>query len=693
MPFCQHLLNKGTPVVGKGFTGSPLSPRVGLSSRVVPMPPASLPEDYRRHVTAALAALDVRNLVLSIHDPSFPSTPGEDLGRGSPYAEGGMRFLEFARELGFNGIQLGPQGQTSEDNASPYDGTLFSRNELNVALAQLSQEPSWGGLLRPERVQALVASRPGGSEPRTKHRYAFRAQGEALAEAWSTFQHKRAQAAPGSAVAWLAEHFDTFQRGHREWLERDALYDALCLEHGRPYWKEWPSEWDRRLWWPRAGEEATFANRRRMLLTKYAGQVEAYAFRQFLVHSQHAALRERTVAWGLKLYGDLQIGFSPRDAWAYQGLFLNSYLMGAPPSRTNPEGQPWNYPVLDPAGYHAPPGADAGPYAPAPVPGPVLWFMGSRVDKMLSEYDGLRIDHPHGLVCPWVYRAGEMDALRAVQQGARLFSSPDLKDHPELARFARVAPEQLDRSVPWHADGWVRELRPEQVRGYSALFDAVIAAAQAHGRKVSDLLCEVLSTMPYPLQRVMEQYGLGRFRVTQKADLTNPRDVYRGENAVPADWIMLGNHDTKPIWALVDQWRQAGGARAQADYLAWRLHPEEEGREDFARRLLEEPGLLVQAKFADLFVSRAENVMVFFADLLGMKETYNAPGTVSEENWSLRVPNDYRREYAEKLGGNAALNLPKALALALRAGGEDTRTRHRELLGALERLARQLQGG
>jgi 4-alpha-glucanotransferase len=239
----------------------------------------------------------------------------------------------------------------------------------------------------------------------------------------------------------------------------------------------------------------------------------------------------------------------------------------------------------------------------------------------------------------------------------------------------------------------VRELRPEQVRGYSALFDAVIAAAQAHGRKVSDLLCEVLSTMPYPLQRVMEQYGLGRFRVTQKADLTNPRDVYRSENAVPADWIMLGNHDTKPIWALVDQWRQAGGARAQADYLAWRLHPEEEGREDFARRLLEEPGLLVQAKFAELFVSRAENVMVFFADLLGMKETYNAPGTVSEENWSLRVPQDYRRDYAEKLGGNAALNLPKALALALRAGGEDTRTRHRELLGALERLARQLQGG
>ena len=657
------------------------------------MPRATLPEDYRRHVTAALAALNVRNLVLSIHDPSFPSVPGEDLGRGSPYSEGGMRFLEFTRELGFNGIQLGPQGQTSEDNASPYDGTLFSRNVLNVALASLTHEESWGGLLRPERVRTLVASRPGGGEPRAKHRYACRAQSEALEEAWSTFQHKRAQATPGSAITWLAEHFDTFRREHHEWLERDALYDALCTEHGRPYWKEWPSEWDRRLWSPRAGEVAPFAQRRQVLLAKYAGQVEAYAFRQFLVHSQHAALRERTVAWGLKLYGDLQIGFSPQDAWAYQGLFLGSYLMGAPPSRTNPEGQPWNYPVLDPGQYHAPNGALIDPDIPIPQPGPVLWFMASRVNKMLSEYDGLRIDHPHGLVCPWVYRAGELDALRAVQNGARLFSSPDLPEHPELARWAIVAAGQLDRSVPRYADGAVRELNAVQVRRYSALFDAIIAAAHAHGRKVSDLLCEVLSTLPHPLQRVIDQYGLGRFRVTQKADLTNPRDVYRSENAVPADWIMLGNHDTKPIWALADHWRQAGGARAQADYLAWRLHPEEEGREDFARRLLGEPGLLVQAKFADLFVSRAENVMVFFADLLGMKETYNAPGTVSEENWSLRVPNDYRREYAEKLQAHGALNLPLALALALRAGGVEARARHQGLIAALERLATALQRG
>lgn len=635
-------------------------------------PEKPLPQDYARTVAAALGALEVRNLVLGLHAASFPSAPGEDTGRGSPYTEGGRRFLTFARALGFNGLQLGPPGQTSEDNPSPYDGTLFSRNVLDVDLLPLTRE----GLVRPETVAALVAHRPGGSAPRVQHRYVFRGQHRALEEAWYTFQRERAHAAPSSPVARLAELLQAYRREHHAWLERTALYGVLCREHARPYWREWGSALDRHLYAPRPGEEAQALARRRELLERHAEAVEAFAFVQLLVHEQHHTLRGHAARLGLKLYGDLQIGFAPEDAWAYQGLLLPGYLMGAPPSRTNPEGQPWGYPVLDP-----------GQYA-----GPVQAFLRGRVGKMLEEYDGLRLDHPHGLVCPWVYRADTADPLRAVQGGARLFSSPDLPDHPELARYAIARPEQLDRSLPRHADSWVRQLTPEQVERYGLLFDTAVAAARARGRQVEDLLCEVLSTLPYPLQRVMERHGLGRFRVAQKADLTRPEDVYRSENAAPEDWVMLGNHDTRPIWLVAERWHQSGEAHAQAEYLAWRLHPEPEGREAFARRLLEEPGLLVQARFADLLACRARNVQVFFADLLGSLEVYNVPGTVSESNWTLRVPNDYHAEYRRKLEQGAALNLPLALALALRAQGPVARERHRELLAGLERVAAELRG-
>ncbi|WP_422723913.1 4-alpha-glucanotransferase [Hyalangium rubrum] len=648
---------------------------VGLSS-----------EESRKLVAAALDALDVRNLVLSIHDPSFPSEPDEDTGRGSPYTRGAARFLAFARELGFNGIQLGPQGQTSESNASPYDATLFSRNVLNVPLANLTQEEG-GRLLSPERLAALISSRPTAAGPGERYRYAFRASYAALDEAWSTFQRERTRADARPALREMARRFEDFEKEHRGWLRRDALFEALCVEHGQRDWRRWAGQGeaalDARLYAPELGEEAASDARRQALRVKYAELLERYAFHQFLVHSAHDELRARSAQAGLKLYGDLQIGFSLEDAWSWQGLFLRTYLMGAPPSRTNPEGQPWNYPVLDPNRFFEPrEGA-----SPEHRAGPVLRFMDARMDKMLGEYDGIRIDHPHGLVCPWVYRVELPDRLRAVQTGARLFDSPDLIDHPELARYAIATPEQLDPSAPRHGDGWVRTLTPEQVRQYSVLFDTIVTSARRHGRQLTDLLGEVLSTQPYPLQRVLAQYGLGRFRVTQKANLKDPTDVYRSENAAPEDWVMVGTHDTPPLWRVAAAWREAGTDRAQAEYLAWRLHPEPEGREAFARQLVEEPGLLVQAKFADLFASRARNVMIFFSDLLGLHDVYNAPGTVNEENWTLRVPSDYPREYREKRARHAALNLPKALALALRAGGTDSRVRHRELIEGLERLA------
>ncbi|QSQ11464.1 4-alpha-glucanotransferase [Myxococcus landrumensis] len=642
-----------------------------------------LPEDHHRLVTQALAALDVRNLVLSIQDASFPSVPDEDLGRGSPYSRGAADFLETAHTLGFTGIQLGPQGQTTEANASPYDGTLFSRNVLNVALSPL-EDTACGSLLPQGHVAALAEGRSRSASPGARYRWAFQAQFTALDEAWISFRRQRAEPNPSAAVKDLADRLRVFRQRNQDWLLRDALFDVLCEEKGVPDWRPWADSLDGRLWNPRPGEESAAVARIQSLESRDADSLERYAFFQFLVHEQHEVLRERTARWRLKLYGDLQIGFSPRDAWAWQGLFLRTYSMGAPPSRTNPEGQPWNYPVLDPEQY----------FTEGLAPGAVLRFMDARMDKMLAEYDGLRLDHPHGLVCPWVYRSGQVDALSAVQHGARLFSSPDLSDHPELARFAIVGPEQLDRAVPRYADGEVTSLTTEQVQRYSILFDTVVAAARRNGRDLGDLLGEVLSTLPYPLGRVLARYGLGRFRVTQKADLRNPSDVYRSENVAPEDWVMVGNHDTKSLWRLVGEWQWRGTLKAQADYLATRLCPEAgRRREDFARELSQDPGKLAQAKLADLFASRARNVMVFFTDLLGMTGTYNEPGTVDERNWSLRASEDWMGEYRERLRTDAAMNLPAVLALALRAGGAASVTKHRELLAGLDRLADQLRQG
>jgi len=635
--------------------------------------PARVPRERVRH---ALAALGIRQLLLGIQDAAFPADEEADVGRGSPYSRGAADFLSFVAELGFGGVQLGPQGATSATDPSPYDGTLFSRNPTSLALRPLT-EPEWGGFLRRQELAEIVAGRPGPLD-RVSYPYAY----TALRRAVSVVTRRVAEAWRRGGDEVIARHataFAAFRAAHADWLERDAIYGVLERTHGHRPWTAWPDEVDRRLYDPPPGGAARAEARRRELRAAHADPLVAWALVQYLLHVQHAEMRARAHGLGLAIFGDLQIGLSARDAWAAQGFLLRGYSMGAPPSRTNPDGQPWNYPLLDPGRYFEG-GADG-----VRRPGKALRFLQARVEKMFAEFDGLRIDHPHGLVCPWVYRSADPDPARAVQRGARLFASPDLPDHPELAAHAIARPEQIDRSLPRHADAWVTALDDAQVERYAILLDAIVAAARRRGHDARDVACEILSTQPYPLGRVIDRHRIGRFRVTQKADLGRPDDVYRGENARPQDWIMLGNHDTRPIWDVARAWLEAGSSRAQAEYLASRLLAPEEEREAWVRRVAGDRDALVQAKFADLFVGPATNVMVFFTDLLGYEEAYNRPGVVSDENWSMRVSPDFRREYEERVARSRALDLPRGLARALRSRGSSFLTAHRGLVEDLER--------
>lgn len=548
--------------------------------------------------------LGIRRLVLQIHDASFPSRPDEEVGRGSPYSAGARDFLSFAQELGFDGVQLGPQGQTSFGNPCPYDGRLFPRNFLSVALESLTRDPYWRGVLSEDTLERVVEGTPGGTG-RCHHQYAWTEISAALDESLACLR------AAGTTGDPLERDFAAFQATNAEWLERDA-----------------------------------------------GGDFERHAFAQFILDQQHRQLREQFP--GLRFYGDLQVGTSPDDARQFAQLFHPHYRMGAPPSRTNPDGQPWGYAIFDPRQVEI---------------GAASQFLRQRVGRMLDGFDGIRIDHPHGLVCPWVYRSDADSPQAAVQAGARMYESPDLDDHPNLADFHIARTEQIDGSQTRYAENRVRELDDAQVERYSVLIDVVLDVVRAAGGAVSsDVACEVLSTLPYPLSRVMQRHGLGRFRVIQKAKLDDPSDVYRIEQAQPADWIMLGNHDTPPIWLLARGWCNGGRALEWAEYLADRLWVPASTRSEFLKRTSDTPGNLVNAVFAAMLASDAGHVSVFFTDLLGMSGLYNRPGFVAESNWSLRVPADFAERYRERVSRGEALDVKDCLRLAAEARKRFDRT-------------------
>jgi 4-alpha-glucanotransferase len=634
-------------------------------------------------VTEALRLLGKRRLALAIHDSCLPGLPGDDIGRGALYSRAAAEFLSFIAGLGFDTIQLGPLGQIPRDDPSPYHGTLFSRNILNLDLAGLAaggeRAGLAGGLLDPGVLERWVRGSPCDDGTRSVHAYAFDACHEMLEEIHRNFVAARQRRDP--RVLELDADLRLFSARNRGWLEPDALYHVLLRRHGGRHHRDWPVADpvcpDAGLYRHRAEPADPCRPRRKALFEVHREPIECYRLGQFLVQRQHALFHAEAKRFGLRIYGDLQVGLSACDDWIHGGLLLADYHMGAPPSRTNRDGQPWGYGVYDPDQY-----LDAGG-----APGPVLRFMRARVERMLDEVDGLRIDHPHGFVCPWVYRADDPDPYHAVQHGARLFSSPEFRDHPALARYAIADPQQLNEGVPRFADDWVRWLRPDQIERYARLLDTVVSVLGERGIASEDMPCEVLSTLPYPVASVIARQGLGRFRVTQKADPSNRDDVYRSENAEARDWIMVGTHDTPPIWDVARRWVEEGDrARLEAEDLASRLVPARE-RARFARELAGDRNKLVHAKWADAFASPAEMVMVFFADLLGEERTYNRAGVVASDNWTLRVRWDYATAYPRAAARGAALNLPCVLALALQGRGEEFARRNRALIQRLQQQA------
>jgi 4-alpha-glucanotransferase len=181
----------------------------------------------------------------------------------------------------------------------------------------------------------------------------------------------------------------------------------------------------------------------------------------------------------------------------------------------------------------------------------------------------------------------------------------------------------------------------------------------------------VLSTCPYPLLRVMQRFGFGRFRVTQKANPLDPNDVYRTDLAVKGDWVMLGNHDTNPIWRTVEGWPDAK-IDAWSRYLSPRL-----------ARTSVDRAALPQMMLADLFACDAGHVGIFFADLLGIREVYNRPGVVDADNWTLRAGNDFAAKHATRVASGEALDVIAAMSTALRARGNGDLANALDALDAL----------
>lgn len=599
----------------------------------------------------ALKALGKENFALIVHGSSFPARDGEDTGFGTFNSESGHALIDYASKI-FNAIQLGPAGKTKCSDSSPYCGTIFSGNPLFIDLKQLTTK-EWGEILSIESYKKVVRENPKQNSGRTAYSYICNAQNEALKEAWNNFK----------GTKLLKKEFEKFKKENSFWLENDSLYEALSIENGGDFWYIWKNETDKNLLNPKSEDEKKIYEKRiSEIKEKYSDDIEFYKFCQFVLEVQNEATKKYALKKGIKMIADRQVAFSDRDAWAYQSLFLDGWYLGCPPDYFSKNGQAWGFPVMDPDKMYNADGSLGE--------GGIL--MKNLYKKMFKENPGgVRIDHIVGLIDPWVYKVGKKPMC---EDGAgRLYSSPE---HPELSRYAIARNEDLDWSLEADKEKRVKTLSDEQIKLYGRLIEKiVIGAAKECGLDKNAIVCEDLGTLTNPVAAVMEKYELQGMRLTQFVVPEKPEHPYRCKNITENVWNMVGTHDNNPIEMWAESMINTHEGYLHAKNLVEDLFADAENKDDIIVRLTQDKDYLTFVKLVEIFASKAKNVQMFFTDYFKIKETYNTPGTSGDQNWSLRLPNNFEEK--------ETIDMCAILKAAIIARGKDFAQKHAVLIEKL----------
>jgi len=607
----------------------------------------------KKTVKKALKVLGKDNFVLIMHGGSFPSLNSEDTGFGNMNSSAAKDIINFSEGL-FDAIQLGPAGKTKSSDSSPYTGTIFSGNPLFIDLKQLTTK-EWNKILSEETFKKVVDNNPNQNKGKTAYSYIFKAQTEALKEAWNNFKNGKK----------LHKEFEKFKKQNTFWLDNDALYEALSIDNDNDYWPIWKSQLDKNLLNPKNDEEKAKSEQRiSEIKEKYSDEIDFYKFCQFVLERQLEETKKYAKKHKIKMIADRQVAFSDRDTWAYQSLFLPGWCLGCPPDYFSKDGQAWGFPVMDPEKLFNEDGSlgEGG------------LLMKNLFKKMFKENPGgVRIDHIVGLIDPWVYKSGKKPMP---EQGAgRLYSSPK---HPELSKYSIAGVNDVDDTLEPDKEKYIKTLNHDQIKKYGRLIEKiVIGAAKECGLNKNAIVCEDLGTLTNPVDAVMKEYKLQGMRLTQFVKPEKPEHPYRCKNIEENVWAMAGTHDNEPIsfWAKAMVETEKGYLHVKN--LVEDLYSEEENKDKLVWDLTHDAEFLKKVKLSEMFASKAKNIQIFFTDFFGIDDVYNKPGTSGDENWSLRLPNNY----AEK----KPINLKEILAMAIRARGVDFAKKNRKLLEELEK--------
>lgn len=312
-----------------------------------------------------------------------------------------------------------------------------------------------------------------------------------------------------------------------------------------------------------------------------------WQFTQYEFFRQWQALKEYANARGVQIMGDMPLYVSGDsvEVWAYPELFLldsegkPTAVAGVPPDYFSEDGQLWGNPLynwekMEKDGY--------------------AWWT-NRLQKALSMYDIVRIDHFRGF-----------DRFYAVPAGSLTAKDGAWRDGPKEALF--------------------------------------------EGKEDWNIVAEDLGTLDEGVYRLMENTGYPGMKVLSFAFDGDPDHPYKPSNYEENCVAYTGTHDNATFIEYLEELDPEERALVYEDIAA------ECEKWDIAFTYLKDDReTMQQARKAVVqlaYASRAKYVIVPLQDLLGTgaESRLNCPGTSGTENWSWRcTENMLTGELAEKM--------------------------------------------
>lgn len=605
---------------------------------------------YTDTVSQGLRVLD-KELGLIIHNSSVPSQKGINLGIGSLLSKASEKFfIPFLKTHGMTKVMQDPNFIRKRlADFSPYDPISTAKNIYMIPLERLASD-EYGNLLSEETLNNIIKRKVNENNPdKVNYLNMSKDFDLALNEAFSRFMIRSNSKLVDSYASEedqeifkeLAKDFENFKKIKREEVEPDAIYEILSKKYGNEDWKTW-DEVDRKLY-----DSPKNAWRIAELRKENSDEIDFFIFKQWLAEREIAKTNKRNKQMGMSIIADTPIAFSPAEEWLNKDIFLEDIKLGLPADFYSKDGHRWGFAVLNPKKIFNPDGSL----------GKGGEFLKKRYEEIFkASPGGVRIDHLIGLIDPFVYDENVPTMLD--ESSGRLYSSPL---HSKFGQYAKYTEDE-----------------------FAAIFEKIIfPAAKKFGITKDNIICEDLGYVTDNVKRVINRLGLTGMSLTQYG--------YSGADAPPRNVIMLGGHDNMSYIEFTDNLFERASCLGEGrDRFIYKTHilaadTNIPGKDEnqYREELRGDKKKFMSGSFAELFTSPAKKVQIFFTDFLGIGKTYNVPGA-KEGCWELRAPENYEDLYYENLSNGLGVNLPEAIARAIRHKGTEFSQLHKKLLMQLD---------